>query len=87
MTHNKNNEWVNQDVYQVFLNFHTERLMKSTYKDEAIFHWRQILFYNSDFSENFGAPDLAIKEIYNQARQRLPLLAEKIDKYKLMDEA
>lgn len=82
----KNSPWVTQNHYQMFLNFHTERLMKAAYKDEAVFHWRQILFYNSDFSEQTGAPDLSMESIIEQARESLPAMAHQIDKYNLEEE-
>jgi len=76
----------NAEFYQSVLNFHTERLIKCRYKDEAVFHWRQILYYNNDFSEQTGGAELTVDDLYKQAKQSLPLLAQIIDKYNLKEE-
>lgn len=78
--------WANSQFFHAVINFHLYKLLECEYKDAAVFHWRQILYYHDEIEHEIGGDIQPMEKLYEDCKTHAPNLARMIENYDLLNE-
>ena len=74
-------------LLQSIVSFHLQLIAVCKQKEEAVFHWRQMLYYR-DYCEELYGQTLSVEKVYDLCKERYgkdSYIVRAIDKFKLLE--